>query len=50
MLLSPTPHFGNDCKQEASLFYKTSKYFHIQKNDKGYHIAKALLSALAYTT
>jgi hypothetical protein len=26
----PLPQFGNDCKQ-ASLFYKTNKYFQIKK-------------------
>jgi hypothetical protein len=45
MLLStPTPQFGNDCKQ-ASLFHKTNKYFHTKKNDTCYHKALSLLCA-----
>jgi protein tyrosine phosphatase len=41
MLSSTPPKFGNDCKQ-ASLFYKTNKYFHINKNETGYHKALSL--------
>jgi hypothetical protein len=48
--LSPPPNFGNDCKQEASLFDKTNKYFQIKKNDTGYHLARTLVCELAYTT
>jgi hypothetical protein len=47
MLLSPPPKkkkFGNDCKQ-ASLFYLTNKYFHVQKNNTGYHIAQCIGTA-----
>jgi hypothetical protein len=32
---------------QASLFYKTNKYFHINKNDTGYH--KALSLSLSLT-
>jgi hypothetical protein len=30
------------CCKQASSFYKTKKYFHINKNDTGYHNARSL--------
>jgi hypothetical protein len=32
--------------KQASLFYKTNKYFHINKNDTGYHKALSLSHSL----
>jgi hypothetical protein len=46
--LQPPPKFGNKCKQ-ASLLFKTNKYFHMKSNNTGYHIAQKLLCALEYT-
>jgi hypothetical protein len=34
------------CCKQASLFYKTNKYFHINKYDTGYH--KALSHSLTH--
>jgi hypothetical protein len=54
-----TPKFGNDCicipiphsthACSASKFYKTNKYFHINKNNTGYRKALSLSLSLSLT-